>query len=842
MTMTGCLPPHWWNPTCPGSRALSQFAALSAHADDPSSNAIADALSSDPLHRSFHEEISAWFKSGLQGDVRKDGNRLRHLIRVMFAWLLQVRGVLPDDALWLPTRKPGGKFAVHRHILWLFSDILATPEADRESESDQWRQSLVESVPFLNGSLFSKLPGREQPEPISNAEYLDGSGLFPILRRYDWTLSNRTGYGSESAVDPSMLGEMFERLMLDVEGVRTESDGRRRMPDGSYYTPQDIADEMAADAIGKRLSQELPDLEWREARSLAHPTPSAEPWQEWSAPTKRKASKILRETTVFDPCCGSGVFTLSMLYGLWRAKSRLSRKPLPASDIEDIIERQLYAADIHPTAVLITRLRLFIALVDVRAREEGTRPLPNLETRCMAANTLCVKPGPQFTLGGKEWDAGIDDLRAAREAWTSAHHPDEKAYALEQEEQCRRRLREIGSQWSGPGELEWLDADFLSASAPAAEFDVRQLFPAPRGGWDIVIGNPPYQRPDKPDQARAKRLGYTDTSANLYLMFIEAALTVAKDNGCVTLVVPHSIVFGGRKAFSGTRELIEDAATSVDIRTYNNRPQPLFPNLPWLKTEGHNDNLQRCTVLVIQMRGKRSGSPQPCTIKSRGLIRLEAHRRGAALRDSTEGTPQPTLGPKWSQAPTKELGDLLLAMNGTQRPDIGVPNAKVVTFPMTAAYFITCLPDGMLKTVKRKPHTIADDKFYWPWVGLYNSHLFHAYWLMVGDAFHINTSDFETVRQPPGWDDEALRRETERTARRLMHSQTLQACRADHVRLDRPFQNYDFHAEGTPGPAIVHRLDELLLEAYDLPAEPLATQMRAIRTNDTTRLTTTGSA
>lgn len=453
----------------------------------------------------------------------------------------------------------------------------------------------------------------------------------------------------------------------------------------------------------------------------------------------------------------------------------------------------------------------------------------------MAANTLCVKPGPQFAFGGKEWEAGIDDLRAAREAWTSAHHPDEKAYALEQEESCRRRLREIGSQWSERASLKWLDANFLSASAPAAEFDVRQLFPAPRGGWDIVIGNPPYQRPDKPDQARAKRLGYTDISANLYLMFVEAALTVAKDNGCVTLVVPHSIVFGGRKAFSGTRKLIENTATSVDIRTYNNRPQPLFPNLPWLKTEGHNDNLQRCTVLVIQMRSK-AAKARPCRIISRGLIRLDANRRGAALRDCSDGTPQPRFGTGWTQAPTKELRGLLSAMHGPRRPSMGTANPKVLTFPMTAAYFITCLPDGMVKGVTRRKHTVAGDEFYWPWLGLYNSHLFHAYWLMVGDAFHINVADYETVRRPPGWDDEALRRETERTARRLMHRRTLEACRADHVRLDKPFRNYDFHGDGTPGPEIVRRLDELLLKAYDLPAEPLMDQMRAIRTSSPHRL------
>ena len=161
------------DPDLPGSRALGQFATLAAHASDPSADAILDALSSAPLHRQFHEEVAEWFATGADGlDERQRGNRLRHLIRVMFAWLLQVRGVLPDDALWLPTQKPRGNYAVHRHVVWLFTEVLATPKGDRAEVSNEWQRSLVESVPFLNGSLFTKLPPKERASQISNAEYI----------------------------------------------------------------------------------------------------------------------------------------------------------------------------------------------------------------------------------------------------------------------------------------------------------------------------------------------------------------------------------------------------------------------------------------------------------------------------------------------------------------------------------------------------------------------------------------------------------------------------------------------------------------------------------------------
>ena len=184
-----------------------------------------------------------------------------------------------------------------------------------------------------------------------------------------------------------------------------------------------------------------------------------------------------------------------------------------------------------------------------------------------------------------------------------------------------------------------------------------------------------------------------------------------------------------------------------------------------------------------------------------------------------------------------ELAGLLTAMRAEapiRRPTVSA-DGKVVTFQPTGMYFISSLPAGVLDRYAprkrpdagRKAHTLASDGFYWPWIGLYNSHLFHAYWLMVGDAFHI-TREYETVKRPPGWDDESLRAETERTARQLMHRKTLDACHVV-VKMFGEHHNVNFHKPGTPGLAIIEKLDGLLLEAYGLAVHPLMEQMRVIR-------------
>ena len=316
------------NPHLPGPRAARQFAALSEHGTEESPTDVLKALESEPLQDRgrFHEEIGAWF-----GTTGKGDNELRHLIRLLFAWLLQERGVLPDYALWDPGLQPTQAYAVHEHVNWLFMQVLAKPKGNaRPVPDDEGEAVLIKEVPFLNGSLFSELAPDDLPEPLDNDVYLGPQGLFTILRRYDWTLHDRTGYASEAALDPAMLGDLFEQLILQTEGPRIEFDARgqehRKMPSGTYYTPPDVADEMTADALAGWLQPELPALEWEDLRALAHPTPVNTSWMSWNASTCRKADRLLERATVLDPCCGSGVFTLAMLHALRRSRQRLGKQ------------------------------------------------------------------------------------------------------------------------------------------------------------------------------------------------------------------------------------------------------------------------------------------------------------------------------------------------------------------------------------------------------------------------------------------------------------------------------------------------------------------------------------
>lgn len=832
-------------PNLPGSRTEYQFHLLSIDGSKKPIESILEKLSSDPLQKSFHEDIGKWFKSTQHGH-----NELIHLIRTMFVWLLQERGILPDTTLWDPSRKPQDDLEVHEHIQWLFTDVLAVPLELRNPQSDEWKEFLVENVPFLNGSLFSPYSPTEAPQILDNDKYLStAQGLLSILNRYDWTLCARSGYESESALDPTMLGEMFERLILDTTGIRLEirSDGQilRKMPEGTYYTPQDLADEMVADAIAEWLFSKIPNSNWENLRSLVHPMTSTK--QNWINIDRTKVNQLLNEFTVLDPCCGSGVFTISMLNAIWRAKNRLLGQEISVDDIEQIIEKQLFAVDIHPIAVFITRLRLFISLIElsIRSRESNNiniNPLPNLETRCICANALFINPSRQAEIGeSKDWEDCLSDLRAARELWTISHYPQEKDDALELEAYTRNRLKILSeSNWMNKEELAWLDVDLLSATGPAAQYDIQDLFPAPENGWDIVIGNPPYQKPSESDKERSRRMKYLDTSQNLYLMFIQAAITVVKNQGVVTFVVPHSIIFGKSRSIKLVRQLIEEKAERIDIRTYDNGPGQAFPSLPWLKQQ--KTNRQRVTVITVRICEVEPNANKPIAIvNSRGLHRLSSSNRSKVLKITRLGQRQPKLSNQWSQAPTKMCVDLLVAMRDESQRHVGESfSGRKVSFSNTAMYFITCLPDSiietnssddLLKLPDRKLYQLNDDEYFWPWIGLYNSNLFHSYWLMIGDAFHVNESDYSTIRLPLGWkENKSLLNQTREAAKKLMCNSTLKSCRTSFRQGKRVFYNFNFHKENTPGPEIIDKLDHLLLEAYNLPMD-LIPQMQTLRTN-----------
>lgn len=326
---------------------------------------------------------------------------------------------------------------------------------------------LFSDIPFLNGGLFENLdidhntridwfsdPDLSKPGTIENAlivpDYIffgnnKNEGLYEIFNNYYFTIEENTPLNQEIALDPELLGKIFENLLA---AYLPESKQSARKRTGSYYTPREIVnyivDESLIEYLQIKIDKPVPN---KKLRALFSYEDEENPFKN-EEETTNCIIKFLSESKILDPACGSGAFPMGMLHQIVHALGKLdpgnikweneqiellvkpkindliivqklsserARKEAERqlkSEIEEIKEtfrkndpdytRKLYliqncifGVDIQPIAIHISKLRFFISLmVDQKINEKdrhgnyGIKPLPNLETKFVAANTL----------------------------------------------------------------------------------------------------------------------------------------------------------------------------------------------------------------------------------------------------------------------------------------------------------------------------------------------------------------------------------------------------------------------------------------------------------------------
>ena len=344
--------------------------------------------------------------------------------------------------------------------------------------------------------------------------------------------------------------------------------------------------------------------------------------------------------------------------------------------------RQLSGQDINPLAVQITRLRLFIAITAARRNSPGNDPLPNLEARIVCADTLATVADAEWRPDrpGQLADAApelMDALTATAEnraRWFDAHTEEDKQGLLQRDTALRSELKlllEQNRSLASPEVVQFAESPIYDANPKPSRADARLLFyENPWRGFDVVIGNPPYEALSKsmtaagrkrlPDRKRYK----TTKVGDLYSLFCETALALAKpDGGVVTLVVPLSVAFGRQQ--ESLRQLFDSRCQIIKLRHYDNIPDTIFNGTPVLKTW---KNSQRSTIISSVLG---SGTT---VISSTGLQRWPAKEREVCLTQRASTT-IPKLGAgfdvrvvrQWLRIPTPEIADLVEAIAAQMR-------------------------------------------------------------------------------------------------------------------------------------------------------------------------------
>ena len=449
-----------------------------------------------------------------------------------------------------------------------------------DSQKEEKVKELFDEVPYLNGGLFECLDKFELNEegklvPIT---YYDGfstkgtrlhgnfqyrafvpnnlffepeKGLISILSRYNFTIEENSPEEQQVALDPELLGKVFENL-LGAYNPETKETARNQS--GSFYTPREIVNYMVDESLVAYLGDNA------FVRSLfrndfMYDKTKAEDYL--AVADKLKAIKVL------DPACGSGAFPMGLLNRMVDILERIS----PNESIYDlklsIIENCLYGSDIQNIAAQITKLRFFISLIcdcekDASKPNYGIPTLPNLETKFVAANSL-IKLMRSEVVQLDVFDDTPRLIVETKKALTIARKNHFNAKTLKKKKECRsqdQQLREkLTELLSKNKTLTIEDASQLAAWNPYDQnavspfFDPEWMFGV-ADGFDIVIGNPPYIQLQNNGGELAKMYegcGYSTfaRTGDIYCLFYERGWQLLKKDGHLCYITSNKWMRAG---------------------------------------------------------------------------------------------------------------------------------------------------------------------------------------------------------------------------------------------------------------------------------------------------------
>jgi len=406
----------------------------------------------------------------LKSEEETYGYVQRLLGRITFLYFLQRKGWLDGDTAYLKKRTRGLEGIKLFHFLYDLFDILNT-ESNRDKSKG--------SIPYLNGSLFEREPYSEaQIRKIAESCAPLLRGILKVFDQYNFTISESTPLDKEVAVDPELLGSLFESMLPESE----------RGDKGTFYTHQEEMFFMACEALRVYVTR-FSDLLTRDqifhivyGLDLLKDSFKIEP------KVAREVKDRLREIKILDPAVGSGGFLMASLQALLEARGRLNRiigTVEPDYDAKlEIIEKNLFGVDIEREAIELARLRLWLTLI-VDEFLENVRPLPNLDYNLHRGDSLKILEFDKARQSRIDIDqtvrqALINQIATTREEYSRSHAKDKDAKRLQLENTLRKLI-----------ELE-------TGAKPAKilPFSYRSFFAdvIANGGFDVVLMNPPYIR------------------------------------------------------------------------------------------------------------------------------------------------------------------------------------------------------------------------------------------------------------------------------------------------------------------------------------------------------------
>lgn len=570
--------------------AIDRFCVLAE--SDKSNEALLEAFNVEALSDDFFEEYRAQYAKFVKyitgKEYVKDGNKYvekctakpnaklyasfgrddkavrdyvkKMMGRITFLHFLQRKGWMKHDMnymLHLFERSNHKDNYLDMVLEPLFFGIMNTKKENRLSlfKKEGWDLALLDEwidIPYLNGGLFEQ-EEVDKYDSVFPAEFF--ASLFKFFSEYNFTVDENDPDDAEVGVDPEMLGKIFENLLEDNKDK------------GAFYTPKEIVRYMCQESLIEYLSWKSGIAEERVRNFVIQPYDYVDGF---SDAEKNRIYDYLDKVRICDPAIGSGAFPMGLLNQLVRCEEALLGEKEDGHEgraglKKSIIKNNIYGVDIEKGAIDIARLRFWLSIV---VDEEDAEPLPNLDYKIMQGNSLIESYKSVNLSHLTELGEDVGSIFGAQIANTQVRLKEklDEYYGSTDHSQKKSIQQEISDLIQEQIDAKGIDLDLSEIDVSGnTEFFLWHTWFADvfstdgaEGGFDIVIGNPPYlsSKAIREDEKRLYRSAFETTSKqfDLFSLFIELSFSLAKKKGVLSFIVPDSLI--GRSNFEDTRRML----------------------------------------------------------------------------------------------------------------------------------------------------------------------------------------------------------------------------------------------------------------------------------------------
>ena len=477
-----------------------------------------------------------------------------------------------------------GKNFFNDYLEPLFYNALANGERD-----DNWFGELDCKIPFLNGGLFERYHDYDwvntdivfdntifsNNKKTKNGDI--GTGILDVFDRYNFTVKEDEPLEKEVAVDPEMLGKVFENL-LEVQDRKSK---------GAFYTPREIVHYMCQESLINYLCTELginddnnnitdsTNLTKQDIEDFIHHSDKISQLENIATDKENENSKYkhifsdsiknnakaidkaLEDIKICDPAIGSGAFPVGMLNEIVRARIALvesgflpeAKKRTNYEYKRQAIQNSIYGVDIESGAVEIAKLRLWLSLVVDEEDIENIKALPNLDYKIVCGNSLLGVERNLFN------DTLFKQLEELKPQFFNETRKSEKRRLKKQIDATIKELTKDGT------------FDF--------EIYFSEVFHE-KGGFDVVIGNPPYvsavehsKENEKERDLYRKKYKLLCGAYDLYTVFLLKGVEISNNNGIYSWIIPNKFLVSNYSEKTLEYLKLHGLFKVVDVSTFN---------------------------------------------------------------------------------------------------------------------------------------------------------------------------------------------------------------------------------------------------------------------------------